>query len=309
MTLVHDNIAIPTQVDGEAPDAVPGLFNEQFTKSLENDQGLDERLSGKETEIDEARGDKSTLGERLDEAEGNIAGFDPDTQNTLMATVIAAFDAAGLANRELDRLKNVLNQEGEVTILNRGIVSGCSISKSDNATRNLSLAAGKPFAHGRTYSVNELLNTAAVPANNTAAAATCYTYLWTDENGDIQCDCTSLDEAVPENGIEVASLSVPAGNNETTDPYLANVTLTDTRRLEPNWPNLFENPAFVYVPLANVLPDSDYTVRAEMVSLEGGRQQAGELLIENRLKNGFKFYLAGSADAVVVRYIVTRLKA
>jgi hypothetical protein len=202
----------------------------------------------------------------------------------------------------------VLIQEGEVTILNRGIISGCSISKSDNATRNLNLAAGKSFVHGRTYSANELLNTAAVPANNTAAAAICYAYLFTDENGDIQCDCTSLGEAVPENGIEIYSMSVPAGNNETTDPYLANVTLTDTRRLEPNWPNLFENPAFVYVPLANILPDSDYAVAAELVSLEGGRQQAGELLVEDRLKNGFKFYLAGAADAVVVRYVVTRLK-
>ena len=79
--------------------------------------------------------------------------------------------------------------------------------------------------------------------------------------------------------------------------------------MEPNWPNMFENPAFVYAPLVNILPDSDYAVDTEIVSLEGGRQQAGELLVEDRLKNGFKFYLAGAADAVVVRYATTRLKA
>jgi hypothetical protein len=305
MTLPNTSI---TPIPDNEPDAVPSLWNERYDEIDENFENLDERLSGKESEIVSARGSKDTLDERLDEIEENVEGLDPDMQNTLMATVMAAVDAAGLANRELDRLKNVLIQEGEVTILNRGIISGCSISKSDNATRNLNLAAGKSFVHGRTYSANELLNTAAVPANNTAAAAICYAYLFTDENGDIQCDCTSLGEAVPENGIEIYSMSVPAGNNETTDPYLANVTLTDTRRLEPNWPNLFENPAFVYVPLANILPDSDYAVAAELVSLEGGRQQAGELLVEDRLKNGFKFYLAGAADAVVVRYVVTRLK-
>jgi hypothetical protein len=306
MTLPNTSI---TPIPDNEPDAVPSLWNERYDEIDENFENLDERLSGKESEIVSARGSKDTLDERLDEIEENVEGLDPDMQNTLMATVMAAVDAAGLANRELDRLKNVLIQEGEVTILNRGIISGCSISKSDNATRNLNLAAGKPFVHGRTYSANELLNTAAVPANNTAAAAICYAYLFTDENGDIQCDCTSLGEAVPENGIEIYSMSVPAGNNETTDPYLANVTLTDTRRLEPNWPGMFENPAFVYVPLANILPDSDYTVDTEVISLEGGRQQAGELLVEDRLKNGFKFYLAGAADTVVVRYAATRLKA
>ncbi len=297
-----------TPIPATEPDAVPSLWNTRYSEIDENFESLDSRLESTEDEIAAARGGETSFDLRLDEIESNVEGLDPDMQNSLVATVLAAIDSAGLANRELDRLKTVLIQEGEVTILNRGVVSGCSVTKSGDATRNLNLAAGKPFAHGRIYSVNELLNTSAVPANNGAEVAACYAYLWTDGNDDIQCDCTSLGEAVPDNGIEIYSISVPAGNNETTDPYLASVTLTDTRRLEPNWPNMFENPAFVYAPLANVLPDSDYAVSTEIISLEGGRQQAGELLVEDRLKNGFKFYLAGAADAVVVRYATTRLK-
>ncbi len=308
MTLAHDDIAIPNQINGAAPDATPGLFNEQYTKCLQNDQGLDERLSSTEEEMGTARGSESSLGERFDVLEADVSGFNPDMQNALIATIMEAVDAAGLANRELDRLKTVLIQEGERTIMNRGVIGGLSISKSDTATRNLSLSAGQLFAHGRKYSVTELLNTAAVPANNTAEAATCYVYLWIGENGDVQCDCTSLGDPVPENGIAIYSVSVPAGNNESTDPYLTNCALADIRRLEPNWPQMLENPAFVYVSLANILPDSDYTVETDVVSLEGGRQQAGELQVEDRLRNGFKLYLTGAADAVAIRYIVTRLK-
>ena len=233
MTLPNKPI---TPIPENDPDAVPSLWNFRYDEIDENFENLDNRLLLKENEITAARGGEPSLDSRLDEIETNVEGLDPDMQNSLVAAVMAAVDSAGLANREMDRLKNVLIQEGEVTILNRGLVSGCSITKSSNATRNLNLAAGKPFAHGRVYSVNELLNTSAVPANNGAAVATCYAYLWTDGNGDIQCDCTSLGEAVPENGIEIYSISVPAGNNETTDPYLASVTLTDTRRFRVEAP-------------------------------------------------------------------------
>jgi len=305
MTLPNVNIR---QIPDTEPDAVPSLWNVRYDEIDENFGNLDQRTESIEGEVQTARGGKSSLDSRLDEMQTSIEGFGADMQNALIATVSAAMDAGGLANREIDRLKNVLIQEGEVTVKNRGVIKGCSVSKSDNTIRNLNLASGKVFAHGRTYPVNELLNTAVVPVNNTATAATCYVYLF-DENGDIQCNCTSLGEAVPDNGIEIYSVSIPAGNNDSTDPYLASVTLTDTRRLEKNWPNVFENPAFVYVPLANILPDSNYAVDTEIVTLEGGWQQAGELLIEDRLKNGFKFYLAGTADAVVIRYVVTHLKA
>ncbi len=229
-------------------------------------------------------------------------------QNTLASTIKVAVNATGIANREIIRLKTVLTQEGETTIYNRGIISGCTLTKSGDVVRNLNLLAGKLFLHGRIYSVDELLATATVPVNNGVDVATCYVYLWSDTNDIIQCDCTDLNSAIPENGLELAQLSIPAGNDATSDAYLANVTIADTRRIELNWPTIFVNPAFTYIPLNNILPDDGYQVKTEVISFEGGRQQIGEVFVDDRLKNGFKLYLAGSADTVLIRYIVTHLK-
>jgi len=305
MALQHTTI---TPIPDNEPDAVPSLWNTRYDEINDNFQGIDSRLAPKEAEIIAARGGKASLDARLGEIETNVEGLDPDMQNMLMSFATMAVDAAGLANREVERIRGVYVQEGEVTIPNKGVISGCAVSKSATATRNLNLSLGRCFMHGRVYAVDSMDNTAAVPANNSAVSATCYVYIYTDENGDLQCNCTSLGESVPEGGAELMSLSVPPGNNETTDPYLANVTMTATRRLEPNYPLMFENPAFLYIPLANILPDADYAVHTEIVSVEGGEQQAGELLVKDRLKNGFKLYLSGAGDAVNVRYSVIRLK-
>lgn len=306
MALPHPNI---TQIPDNEPDAVPALWNVRYDEIDENFANLQTRLANKEAEVENARGENNSLKDRLDTMEGDISGLSPDMQNALMGLATKAMSEAGLANRELDRLTSVRMQEGEITIKNRGVVSGCSVSKSTTATRNLDLSAGKCFAHGRTYGVAALSATAAVPSNTGASAATCRAYLYLANDGTIQCDCTELGGAVPDNGIEVALLTVPSGSTEATAPYLDGVTITDTRRLEPQWPILCQNPAFAPVALANTLPDALYGVQLEVVSCEGGREQIGEVTVSERLKNGFKLVLGGAADAVNIRYMVTRLGA
>ncbi|MBW2599335.1 MAG: hypothetical protein JRC60_04445 [Deltaproteobacteria bacterium] len=284
----------------------PDTWNPNYQTLINNDVYLKQEQNAVKSEIVAAREGETSLDVRLDGMQSSIEGLDPDMQNMVITSIMAALDAAGLANRELERWKNVRIQEGEITILNRGVVSGCTVSKSTTATRNLNLAAGKFFAHGRTYSADAMDNTANVPSNEGAAAETCYAYLYIDGSGNVQCNCTALGEAVPDDGIEIASLNVPAGSDETTAPYLEDVTITDTRRLEPQWPNVFQNPAYEYIALGYILPDAEYAVHHEIVSCEGGREQVGDLLTQDRLKNGFKLYLAGAADAVQIRYTVRR---
>ena len=304
MTLPYPNI---TPIPDTEPDAVPSLWNTRYDEIDENFTDLDTRVDSAETEIQEARGEETSLDARLTEIETNVEGLDPDFQNNQVATVLAAMDAAGLANREIQRLTTARIQEGEITIYNRGVISGCLAVKSTEATRNLSISNGRFFAHGRWYGANGMVNTAAVPSNNTDSEAVCYAYLWIDAGGLVRCDCTELDESIPDNGLEIARLTVPAGNTEATDPYLESVTLTDTRRLEPSWPRVQVDPPFAYIELENVMSETDYQVNAEVLTVEGGRSQLDGLFVEDRLINGFKLYLSGAADTVKVLYTASRL--
>ncbi|NDY73994.1 hypothetical protein DO021_19700 [Desulfobacter hydrogenophilus] len=288
MTLPHTNI---TPIPETEPPAVPSLWNTRYTEIDENFTDLEERVAQNESDLD---------------------GVDVDMQNAVNAGLSVAMDAAGLANRELERFKTVRMQEGDVTILNRGVISGCAVTRvpdeASGGTRNLDFAGGKAFGFGTVFGKSAQEDATVVPSNDGAASAVCYVYLVIDNSGVVQCDCTALGESVPDNGIELYRVTVPAGNNETTDPYLAAVTLTDTRRLEPQWPLIASNPAWAYIALQNILPDGEYAVYTEITSFVGGEQQCGRARVEDRLKNGFKLYITGAADTVRVRYTATRIR-
>lgn len=304
MALPHVPI---TPIPDTEPDAVPALWNARYEEIDNNFSDLDGRLESAETEVADARGLESTLGDRLNTMAGLIAGLDPDMQNALLANIAAAVDAAGLANREIERSKTVRHQEGEVLVLNRGCCSGCEASKSSTATRNLHLAAGVAFMSGRKFGVLGQDNSAVVPSNPGSHAGVSLAYLYLDGSGFVRMDCTDLDAPVPADGIEVAMVDVPAGSTESTDPDLSLCTLTDTRRVEPHWPIAQQSPAYVDVPLQRVLPDTEYAVAYEVLSCDGGRLQLGEVFVDSRLTNGFRLYVAGGSDTVRVRYIVQRI--
>ncbi|WP_027178193.1 hypothetical protein [Maridesulfovibrio bastinii] len=307
MNLPNEKIALPeTDSTGQPPQATVALFNQQFGAAQENDTALATALTAIQGEVAGARGDDKTIGARLNEMSADIDGMNPDMQNMVVATIMAAMSEAGLANREIMRLTKTRMQQGNTIIYNRGVQNGCSVSKSSNATRNLNLTPGIMFAHGRVYSVTALTNTATVPSNTGDVAAISYAYLYMAEDGSVQCDCTELGVGMPDNGIEIARLTIPAGSTEGSAPQLEDVSISDTRRLEPQWPRLAQSPAFELVGI-NALPDATYQVDVEVISYEGSREQVGEVFVADRLSNGFKLYLAGAADRVEVRYTVSRL--
>ena len=302
MTLPHPNI---TRIPDNEPDAVPSLWNTRYDEIDQNFQNLDGRVGNLESEVSAARGDKSSLDIRLDEIEQNLEGLDPDMQNALVSLVKKTLDSASLANREIEKTLQVRVQKGEIFIANRGVISGLSVSKSTNATRNINVSAGQFFMYGQRWSIGDMSNTAAVPSNNSSIQAVCYVFLWIDNN-EIKIDCTNLNEDVPEYGLPLAQLIVPANNNEITDPYLNNVTIIDIRRIEPNWPLILQSPASKYIPIQYPLLKSDYSLRFEIVEYQGPKPDLDSLIVESKAGNGFNIVVSCIADSLKINYLIVQ---
>lgn len=335
--LPHPNI---TPIPDTEPDAVPSLWNTRYAEIDGNFQNHETRVGAAETEIAAARGGQANINARLTGVESDLEGLessleaqDPDMLNMVVGSLmgvignqgvlakqmawlddegalqyftIKILDDLALAHKEIKKTLNMRFQEGLITIKNRGVISGCTVSKSTTAARNVTLALGKFFIKGRPYSVPELVNCASIPNNNTATGATCYVFLWIDANGVIQCDSTDLGQAVPDNGITLYEVTVPANNNDINDPNLASVTLTDRRRLEANWPTVLAAPCYALVGLGAPIPGADYVVQLDLVSFTGPTSGLDGFLVQDRLNNGFKVYFSGMADDLVVRYLVSR---
>lgn len=313
MSLPHATI---TPIPDTQPDAVPSLWNSRYTEIDENFTNHENRVASVESEVVSGRGGVASLDTRLDAIESGLSTIDPGSinnlQNAMSGAIMEALDLAGIANRELLKTLTTRLQTGTGVIYNRGVISGCTIARSVDTPRTVALAQGKFFFHGRTYTTDsmtpaELLGS--VPPNNGASSAYSYAYLWADSNGRLQFDCTQLGASVPSDGLLLYRITVPAGNTEVTDAYIANCTLTDQRRVEALYPDVVSNPALVTIalPQSMVDGDTDYMVDVEVISFEGSRFQLGDIYCQDKLVNGFKIYLNGTADKVYVKCFLRKI--
>jgi hypothetical protein len=213
-----------------------------------------------------------------------------------------ALDLGGRAHQEIKKTLDRRIQTGIAAIINRGVISGLTVEKSATALRNISLNAGKFFMNGMSYVCPSYPNAALVPDNYEAAARYCYAYIYFDANGVTRFACTPLDGAVPENGMGLYRFSVPPGNSYQNDPYLANVTMTDVRRVEAAYPAQFNSVAYVSVALPFNLLDAEYTVLLEVLDYKGGYNQTPTIHVDNKAANGFNIKTEGTLDAVRVRW-------
>lgn len=244
------------------------------------------------------------LKKQIEEMQGTVDGYAPDMQEALFAGLKLGMDFAALAMKEHEQTRLTRFQEIRVIVKNRGIKSGVTLSKSQTATRNISCSDGVVFMGGREYPVAHQENTASVASNTTDKAGTVIIYMFQTSAGIIDVAATTLNGTMPDGAIELARATVPAGNTEENDPYLSNVTITDSARREPGWPTIQKSPATVPVALNRTLPDAEYQVMPEILSCAGGGHQAGEARVRDRLKNGFKLTVNGTADDVDVRLLV-----
>ena len=245
------------------------------------------------------------LKEKLDGMQDTVESYSPEMQEALFAGLKLGLDLGALAMKEHEQTRLTRFQEIRATIKNRGIKSGVTLSKSSTATRNISCSDGVVFMNGREYPVANQTNTASVASNTTDKSGVVIIYMFLTEAGIIDVAATTLNGPLPEGAIELARATVPAGNTEATDPYLSKVTITDSARREPGWPNIQKSPATVSVPLNRTLPDAEYLVDVEVVGSTGGRLQTGDVYATDKLKNGFKLTTSGTADAVDVRLLVS----
>lgn len=238
-----------------------------------------------------------------------VDGLEQTTDQSLMAAmgqeIVRGMEQAALAFSEIEKTKKFRNQTGQVRFVNRGTRRGCTVTKSTTATRNLTFEEGELFANGRVYFLPLRINGAAVPSNNTAAPATCVAFARITANG-IELDVSNLGADAPADAIPLYRISVPAGNNSGSDQYLANVTLTDVRRIEPDYPLMLASPpaALVLWPFPFPVGDLGWRLAIDMVS-SSGDAAAHHVLVSERASNGARLTLAHYADDVIVKYSLT----
>lgn len=303
MALPHSSI---TPIPNNEPDAVPSLWNTRYQEIDENFANIDGRVASSENEINQARGGKASLDQRLDEMESDIGATSVDMQNATAAALKFAIDQAALANYGVRALREQAQQEGVATILNRGIVSGCTASKSGTAARNLNISAGVCFANGRSYSVTDGTNAASVPSNTGAGSVTVYAYLYQDAGGLWRLAVTPIGSDLPGGTIKIYNVTIPANSTDATDPNLTNVTLTDVRRIESQFPQLLNSPASTSIVL-QTLSANDYKLDFDVVSAVGAPCESKGIVVSSRATNGFTVLLASAADNVVVRWKASKL--
>jgi hypothetical protein len=254
-------------------------------------------------ELAAARGGKETLDERMDQYDA----FEPENIAALHIFAAMGLDLAGFANREGMKTIRQRFQSGTAMIVNRGVISGCTVSKSTGAVRNLSMAAGTFFMNGLEIACPAVTNGALVPANTEGAAQICYAYIFLDGNGSVQFATTSFGEAVPDGGLALYRITVPAGNTGANDPNMTAVTLTDVRRVEAGYPIQVNSLAYASVALPYTMIDNEYAVYLDVLNFKGGGNQRPTVYPGDKASNGFKVYTEGSLDAVRVRWTAVKL--
>jgi hypothetical protein len=146
-----------------------------------------------------------------------------------------------------------------------------------------------------------------IPANNGEETQYCYAYLYLDAAGAAHFSTTPLGGAAPDGGLPLYRFTIPAGNDGDSDPYLAQVSMTDLRRVEAGYPIQMNSAAFAPVALPENLGDSDYSVLIEILEAKGGWNQRFSVYPGEKAANGFKLFVEGSLDAVRVRWTVLKL--
>ena len=230
-------------------------------------------------EAEAARGDHETLGERLD----YFAGID-------------------LGNIAAQRVYS-----GTALITNRGVISGCTATRSAGAIRNISPAAGFFFMDGLELSCQAAANVALIPANYGEEEQYCCACLYLDAGGAAHFATTPLGGAAPEGGLPLYRFAVPAGNDGDGDPYLSQAAMTDLRRAEAGCPIQVNSAAFTPAALPGPLGDSGYSAVIEILEAKGGRNRRAPVYPGEKAAGGFKVFAEGSLDAARVRRTVLKL--
>jgi hypothetical protein len=205
---------------------------------------------------------------------------------------------SGSASKEIHKTIRQRIQEGAITIYNRGIKSGGLITKQ-GTYRAVLASAATVFGKGVEVPWGGDGVGVIVPPNPGDAAVVQYTYLTIGPTLNIALAITPAGAVVPDGGIPLARINVPAGN---TALDLTGVTITDVRRLEAAWPLLVNSIAYASVALPFVMLDTNYSVHLDVAGYAGGWNQRDGVYAKEKASNGFKVYADGTLDEVNVQW-------
>ena len=261
-------------------------------------------LKGITDEVIAARGGNLTLGDRL----ASFGILDPNESAAHYGAIMGLFDMAGALRQQVNAATGRRSQSGEIAFVNRGIISGCAITRSVTANRNLNLSVGSIFVGGKAYVVAAGTNVASVPQNTSlTASGTAYVYLQKLVSGLWSAACTAIGDTPPVGTVTIARLMIPANNTDANDAHIANVVIILdplTTRVEPNFPMLLARAPNFYQRIAP-LPDNSYALDFDIVSAVGAPCTPDNVLVTSRANNGFGILMTSAADDIVVRWTLT----
>lgn len=263
-------------------------------------------LKVRSDDVDGAKGTYPTLTAAIQAMQASLATVDTDAQNAIEAAVQFALTQTSVNGWGVKALRQQAQQEGQITLINRGVVSGCALTASTTAARNLNVSGGACFAQGRAFAVASASNAASVPSNTGTSAVVVYAYLYQAGDGSWHPAVTAIGQTVPAGGITIYNVTIPPNSTDATDPNLTSVTLTDMRRIEAQFPMTLDNAPITSVPL-NILRANDWRVDYDVVSYEGPRCVPTDVITSSRATNGFALQLASAADSVVINWRVSKL--
>jgi hypothetical protein len=138
---------------------------------------------------------------------------------------------------------------------------------------------------------------AVVPTNPGSVQQICYAFMTIDAAYNRAVVLTDFGAIVPDSGIPLARITVPAGN---TAADLTGVTITDVRRMEPAYPTIVNTLAYASEALPFTLLDTAYSVHLDVASYAGGWNQREGVYAKEKAANGFRIYADGTLDEVNV---------
>jgi hypothetical protein len=196
----------------------------------------------------------------------------------------------------------VAQQHGEITLYNRGRISGATVAKGAEVGE-ITIAAGQIFGLGRQMPAQTQTVTAEI--NLAATTVTRRVYL-TLPTGDTYPALTlaPVGTTTPAAALEIGTLTMPARSAYGSDAlWWAACTLSNTARLEPEWPSVQTSLAYQTITLPRALTTTAYHVTAQSIDWAGGSAPIITIPAANVAANTFRIYLSGSADGVRVRWL------
>lgn len=285
----------------------PILGGENGTSNIQAKQLANRTLylKSRADQVDAAAAGFGSLDARLDALNEQAQALGVDMADMSGATLKFAVDMASQANMQANALQTHLQQQGEVTLFNRGVIRGCEVTRNTIVARNLNIASGAAFMGGQSWIVPAKEGAASVPINDSDMPIYLKAYLKPSMDGAYMVlGVTSALGVLPEDAVHIYNLTVPAGD---TTSDLNAVTITSVRRIESEFPRVINSESTLYIPLNKNLMDGDYQLDFEVIESQGKAADHSDIKPYSKAGNGFSLRCLSSADGIKVKWKLSYL--